>query len=409
MFHIAKKKAERLENNVVTDYTSPLWQNNKVKSSLEPFCSSHCEKIELQNGFMMGASTRGKKHRHEARNNDDWFELDTIGQWCLIAVSDGAGSKLFSRIGAKESCRSAIRFMKRSLEEVLSQFENLQQRLEKEQTDSEFISACSLLANIVQKAMKEGFRGVKNAYEARRGKTEYEKEAGREIKISDFDCTLLIGILIPVVVNGNDEHIAVFSQIGDGLILSISDKEEFDQAVRILGYADGGRFSGETLFLSEKEVALSEGLMKRTRVSRRKISHIMVMTDGVSDDYIGEYGEILRLYMDLYFNGVLKHNDDEKLKNNTMPASLSVEPTPSDCSKSVFELQYSKRIQKLEGLDISALWQNKNKIIKTNKLKYEDKLLFNKKSEDALLLWLRHYVERGSFDDRTLVIFANQK
>lgn len=54
-------------------------------------------------------------HKHQGTNCDDWFEFSTIGQWTIIAVADGAGSKKFSRIGAKVSCETAVKSLENSL------------------------------------------------------------------------------------------------------------------------------------------------------------------------------------------------------------------------------------------------------------------------------------------------------
>src|SRR5947209_19837995 len=53
----------------------------------------------LQGWHLVGARVRGRKHKHDGTNCDDWFELAQAGPWSLIAVSDGAGSYRLSRVG----------------------------------------------------------------------------------------------------------------------------------------------------------------------------------------------------------------------------------------------------------------------------------------------------------------------
>src|SRR5215813_5441052 len=74
---------------------------------------------------IIGARVRGKKHKHEGTNCDDWFEFCNSGAWTIITVSDGAGAKIFSRIGAKTSCEAAIEYLRGALgEHKLDQREN---------------------------------------------------------------------------------------------------------------------------------------------------------------------------------------------------------------------------------------------------------------------------------------------
>src|SRR5436190_1624232 len=70
-----------------------------------------------ENLKIIGARVRGKKHKHEGTNCDDWFEFITAGTWTIITVSDGAGSKVFSRVGALESCRAAAEELRACLAE----------------------------------------------------------------------------------------------------------------------------------------------------------------------------------------------------------------------------------------------------------------------------------------------------
>ena len=71
-----------------------------------------CQSEILPNGFkILAAWVRGKKHKHEGTNCDDWFEIARSGKWGIIAVSDGAGSKMFSRVGARVACKAAVNYL----------------------------------------------------------------------------------------------------------------------------------------------------------------------------------------------------------------------------------------------------------------------------------------------------------
>src|SRR5262249_13592089 len=57
---------------------------------------------------LIGARVRGKKHKHEGTHCDDWFAFRVSDPWTVIAVSDGAGSRKFSRVGARAACEAAV-------------------------------------------------------------------------------------------------------------------------------------------------------------------------------------------------------------------------------------------------------------------------------------------------------------
>src|SRR5262249_55627137 len=69
----------------------------------------------LNGTAMVMARVRGKKHKHEGTNCDDWFTVNPNFHWNLIAVADGAGSSRFSRIGAEASCTKAVELLTQDL------------------------------------------------------------------------------------------------------------------------------------------------------------------------------------------------------------------------------------------------------------------------------------------------------
>src|SRR5262249_16045660 len=57
---------------------------------------------------LVAARVRGKKHQHEGTHSRGWVEVGHVGRWGVSAVSDGAGSRKFSRVGAKAVCQAAV-------------------------------------------------------------------------------------------------------------------------------------------------------------------------------------------------------------------------------------------------------------------------------------------------------------
>ena len=138
----------------------------------------------------------------------------------------------------------------------------------------------------------------------------------------------------------------------------------------------------------------------------------MVMSDGVADDYFPSETETLRLYFDLMINGVL-----EKQSHGISAAALTqaqlklfkhipdplVYPWVNDQSVKI-PVQYTNRIMKSTGLTLKDLWKDPS-ILDLVRLELEE----TEKTTDPgekLKKWLDNYVERGSFDDRTLVVIT---
>jgi len=382
--------------------TASLWQYKPVPDNepepYEEYTSSESE----HNGFRItGARVRGKKHKHEGTNCDDWFEYETVGDWCIMAVSDGAGSKKFSRIGAMESCRAAIGHIREQLENIsVEQVEKLSLPRE----DALFVEGCSFFASMLQDSVIKARDSVIKAYEERKTKFEYLKLLDRDLEVKDFSGTFLVCMLLPVSVDGEKEYFVVACQIGDGIICSVDNNAEFDKALRLLSEPDNGVYSGETDFLTSESINRKENLMVKTKIMRGKTSAVMLMTDGVADDYFPNSPQLLRLYLDLELNGIFdipiyKENSEKKLPDN-IPEPVSY-PWVNDNAKTV-AVQYANKISEETGCTLEELWNNRDIINKASLQNFGTELPILRK--DRLLRWLDNYTERGSFDDRTLLI-----
>lgn len=384
--------------------TASLWKYNPIPSDepepFEEYISSHYENDSVS---VTGARVRGKKHKHDGTNCDDWFEFDTSDDWIIAAVSDGAGSKKFSRIGAMESCKAAVSFIKEKLAEVPKE---MVLKLSLPLGKSEFMESCGYFASIIQDAVIYASDAVKDAFESRKSKFEYLRIIDRDMELKDFSGTLLLSMMIPLKIENETEYFVLTCQIGDGMICSVDRSAEYDKALRLLGEPDSGAYSGETDFLTSEKMQQKERLMSKTKVMRGKTSVIMLMSDGVADDYFPNQPELLRLVMDLELNGVIKVSDgnEDDIVLDDIPEPLSY-PWVNDNEK-LIPIQYSKNIFEKTECSISDMWNNKSLIKKASLESYNIELPEEKK--DRLLRWLDNYSERGSFDDRTLLIIETK-
>jgi len=137
---------------------------------------------------------------------------------------------------------------------------------------------------------------------------------------------------------------------------------------------------------------------------------MFVMTDGVADDYFPNETEMRRLYYDLLINGIIDKPDTPTDTTVLTPQQLSifkkipdplVYPWVNDQEVKV-SIQYTKRICEAAHVTLEEIW-NDSTILNLAKLEM-DQINSNIDSGERLKIWLDNYVERGSFDDRTLVV-----
>lgn len=390
------------EYSNVVEKTAHLWQYKPInKDEPEPFEEYKSGMSENAGINVIGARVRGKKHKHDGTNCDDWFEYDFCGKWTIAAVSDGAGSKKYSRIGAAESCRAAVSYIKEKISEIP---EETTKKLALNFDDPEFMNGCSSFADVIQEAVLKAYDAVREAFESRKTKFEYLKVIDRDLEFKDFSGTLLLCMMIPVEVNGKTEYFVIACQIGDGIICSVDRNADFDKALRLLGVPDSGAYSGETDFLTSEQMHHKENLMSKTKIMRGNVSDVLIMTDGVADDYFPNNPQMLRLILDLELNGILdihgtsEKADDSSLANIPEPVRY---PWVNDNEK-LIAVQYARMLMEKTETSPEDIWKNYD-LLKNAGLSGKEKE-FPEKKEERLLRWLDNYAERGSFDDRTLLI-----
>ena len=402
----APEKIKPLSNEEVTEHTSALWKYNPVpENEPEPFPEylTACE--QYPKSTVIGARVRGKKHKHEGTNCDDWFETASFEDITFVAVSDGAGSKKFSRIGARASCKAAVGYLLNAFEELYAENSGLRENLKLGLSDGKCIEVCRVLAQKVRTSVIKAYEAVETAFYMRKTDSAYEKVVGRSLKINDFSGTLLIAVIIPTGVE--KENLVISCQIGDGAIAILDTKGGFENSLKLMGVPDGGDFSGETEFLTSPKTRTEESLKNRTKIAVTSADMLFVMTDGVADDYFPNETEMHRLYLDLLINGILGENEFSELTQEQMkmfkriPDPL-VYPWVNDKSVKV-PVQYTKRITEALGLTLEEIFTDRTAAYLAGlEIKYGEDL----SQEEKLKIWLDNYVERGSFDDRTLVVVS---
>jgi len=387
-----------------------LWRWQPLPPGEDYHPPSACQQLELTDGFkLVAARVRGKKHKHDGRHCDDWFEIAQSGRWGIVAVADGAGSKLFSRVGAKVACQTAVHYLVKHLAEhrLKSRAQWTSETFDRypdytfKQADIEKTQV------LLHEAMQAAYRGVEQACRQRDQLKYYYKALGhRDITLSDLATTLLLAVHQAVYVEDTLYSFILSCQVGDGMSSSIyKNKPE----ASLLGELEKDSFGGETVFLTTHEDHLtSEGLALKTYPFFSPLNAFMIMTDGVFDDFFPPQQGMLQLLGNLILNGVMtprahaalseaelnfiQQNKAHYFKLEDRLTATGPKPTPI-CSITDYSRLVNKSIAELIAAP-EWLTAGVPAEINTN----------GNTPEQRLQCWLDTYHVRGSFDDRTLVV-----
>jgi hypothetical protein len=415
---VVKAVETEVVKEVATTNTSG-WQNKPVPDGPDKHEEFDCRSLDaFDNMKIIGARARGKKHKHEGTNCDDWFEFKSIGPWTVIAVADGAGSRKFSRVGAKAACITAVKYMSEKLSDFsLLERETWTNDIFKYNDANMFIEKdVQMIQDILHESMEEAYSSVKKAYAERANNIIYKEIMGRELVVEDFSSTLLVAIHIVVGNEGSKKSIVVTCQIGDGISAVI----DYNGCVRIMGVPDSGEYSGETDFLPSLPKIKRNGLKEKTRYLLGEIRALMVMTDGVADDYFPNETEMLKLYGDLIVNDVIGIKDigeEESLEaiRTTKVGNISnwlnceFHNPPGLVSINDGKIIYIRSFEEFSK-EIEVPMEE---LVKSYPLlvagKLGKRMCEAEEYEKKLQIWLDSYHVRGSFDDRTLVVLYKEE
>ncbi len=193
---------------------------------------------------LVGASTRGKLHKHEGTYREDAFDFEILKDCILVAVADGAGSHKLSRVGSNLAVKAAISAMhKEANQDPL--------------TDS-----------VVRNALQAG---LIKAWEAIQNEAQNRSKDG--ITDKDLSTTLLLLVYSP------EKNLVGVAQVGDGLLAAVLR----DGKIVLLGKPETGEYSGLTTFLPNHKVEDLPGHVEVPPLPDA-VRMFFVMTDGVADD-----------------------------------------------------------------------------------------------------------------------------
>jgi hypothetical protein len=182
---------------------------------------------------------------------------------------------------------------------------------------------------------------------------------------------------------------------------------------RLLMNPDSGEHSGEVRFLEDREIG-PDKLESRVFPFLGQMRALMLMTDGVSDDYFPNDPGMSLLYGDLVLNGIIANPTvsldpavvgDKSMKQLGDPSSVDAFSTSVEAgSLSGIErvrIRSVKRFAETIGKTVSEVLASPEMLARGAA---GDSMCGGASPDKCLQVWLDSYQVRGSFDDRTLLV-----
>lgn len=275
----------------------PKWQNLvKMKADLKFFVNNNSKtlwnkvipsdpnevywKPDTANDFAKGIEKnivagryRGRSHAIKGTCCDDDFYIKyNLQHDCYIAiVADGAGSAKFSRQASKLAVNTAGNFINSNLNEYIPKIEDIINTY-KDPTGFNKIDCHKEIKEILYKLLGGAVTSAHNSI-----KIEFNSKQDLIKEIKNLSTTLLIAVAKKI----RNYWLCAAYWVGDG---AIAVYKESTNSVKLLGEVDSGEFSGQTRFLSQKEIDYND-INKRIQyvIVQDDFTAFMLMSDGVSD------------------------------------------------------------------------------------------------------------------------------
>jgi len=119
------------------------------------------------------------------------FEIARSGDWGIIAVADGAGSKRFSKVGARIACQAAVNYLVKLLQthQIVSREKWSTDTFARNKNGQFNEQDIELTQKIVHEALQAAYHTIEKAYYARSS-----EKSIRQTSVSDFATTLLLAV-----------------------------------------------------------------------------------------------------------------------------------------------------------------------------------------------------------------------
>ncbi|WP_159565404.1 PP2C family serine/threonine-protein phosphatase [Budvicia diplopodorum] len=264
-----------------------LWKIIEPPADDKYFKANTDSRVINENGVTIAAaSRRGRSHEHVGSFRDDDFFIahDADNGWTITIVADGAGSAPNSRKGSEIASKTAGDYLSTQMKG--EQGLKLKALVQDWQPESQKLVG-PLFSELYRNAAKLAVNAIEN----------------EAILMGQATKSYATTLLATVSIRCGDELFAAAFWMGDGAIAAYGPVGK----VRLLGTPDSGEYAGQTRFL-DNDAINDSGFNSRIMIGKwADISHLILMTDGVSDPYFETD------------NGLLSAERWDKLVNEILP------------------------------------------------------------------------------------------
>lgn len=381
-----------------------LWKYVEIPDTTDLHDDSYAHTFTpVSSGFQfIGARVRGRKHKHEATNCDDWFEAGTAGCWDIIAVSDGAGSYKLSRIGAKVSTGAVFGFLRQELAGMTLGLEG-----DASEEDLARNEQGAFLRDDLQRVQEVLHEAVRRAHQA------VAEEAGkREVDLKLLSSTLRLAVHTSLAGGSRPASFVLACGVGDGMSAAV----DAAGGLHLLAPEEsGGKYSGETEFLTDTRTIEPARLAASTYPFLGPLRALLVMSDGVADPYFPNDPGMLRLFGDLIVNGVFavpgvsKEEIDRVEERDLSRFSYLVDTPTSPTERLRARIRQADRLAEQIGISLKTILEWPLKLL-LGGARGEPlaESFVSASADERLRLWLDTFYVRGEFDDRTLAVLYRE-
>ncbi|WET00234.1 PP2C family serine/threonine-protein phosphatase [Chryseobacterium arthrosphaerae] len=237
-------------------------------------------------------SKRGRSHAHEGKFREDDFAVNELpADWCIVSVSDGAGSAKAAREGSRVATASVNSFFNSS--EVLAELDN---NISIIYTPEDSTKDKDEARRNVIRTLYEGVLFTHTALD--------KTATDHDLSISDLHATLIFAL----VKKFSFGYIMLSFGVGDCPVNLIS--TGFSE-VQLLNRMDVGEFSGGTRFITMKEIFNDQMAARFSITCVNDFAYLVLMTDGIYDPKFSTENKLEdRESWKTFFNDLAGHNDD---------------------------------------------------------------------------------------------------
>ncbi|MDG4653516.1 PP2C family serine/threonine-protein phosphatase [Chryseobacterium arthrosphaerae] len=237
-------------------------------------------------------SKRGRSHAHEGKFREDDFAVNELpADWCIVSVSDGAGSAKAAREGSRVATASVNGFFNSS--EVLAELDN---NINIIYTPEDSTKDKDEARRNVIRTLYEGVLFVHTALD--------KTATDHDLSISDLHATLIFAL----VKKFSFGYVILSFGVGDCPVNLIS--TGFSE-VQLLNRMDVGEFSGGTRFITMKEIFNDQMAARFSITCVNDFAYLVLMTDGIYDPKFSTENKLEdRESWKTFFNDLAGHNDD---------------------------------------------------------------------------------------------------